>query len=87
MILRAILSDIKTSCFGIDSTALYDDRKAFYDTKTTCFGVVMARDTLVRTITLTKGLTLNMLDSKVTLLPKTGFICFICNKQEKQLIS
>jgi hypothetical protein len=45
LILRAILSDIKTSCFGIESTALYDDRKAFYDTKTTCFGVVVASET------------------------------------------
>ena len=32
----------KTSCFGVKSMALYGERKAFYDTKTTCFAVVEA---------------------------------------------
>ena len=27
------------------SMALYGERKAFYDTKTTCFGVMMLNDT------------------------------------------
>ena len=31
----------KTSCFGMKSMALYGERKAYYDTKTTCFGTVM----------------------------------------------
>ena len=29
--------DTKTSCFGGVGMVLYDERKAFYDTKTTCF--------------------------------------------------
>lgn len=34
--------DTKTSCFGGVETALYDDRKAIYGIKTTCFVVVEA---------------------------------------------
>jgi hypothetical protein len=52
--------------------ALYRERKAFYDTKTTCFGSVMLSDTFLRTTTLTNKLTLNTLEAKVTLLPKTA---------------
>ena len=50
---------------------LYGDRESFYDTKTTCFGSVVASDTFKRTITLTNNLTLNTLEAKVTLLSKT----------------
>ena len=47
--------------------ALYDDRKAFYDTKTTCFAMVMHSDTFLRTITLPNKHTVNKLEAKVTL--------------------
>ena len=49
------------------SMALYSERKAFYDTKITCFGSVMLSDTFLRTITLTNKLTLNTLEVKVIL--------------------
>ena len=54
------------------SMAFYGERKAFYDTKTTCFGSVMLSGTFLRTITLTNKLTLNTLEEKVTLLSKTA---------------
>ena len=51
---------------------LYSERKAFYDTKTSCFGVVTLSDTFLGTITLTNNLTLNTLEAKVTLSSKTA---------------
>ena len=54
------------------SMAFYGERKAFYDTKTTCFGSVMLSGTFLRTITLTNKLTLNTLEAKVTLSSKTA---------------
>jgi hypothetical protein len=54
------------------SMAFYSERNAFYDTKTTCFGSVMLSGTFLRTITLTNKLTLNTLEAKVILLPKTA---------------
>ena len=50
--------------------ALYDERKAFYDTKTSCFGSVMLSGTFLRTITLTNKLTLNTLEAKAMLCPR-----------------
>ena len=61
----------KTTCFSVKRMVLYGDREAFYDTKTTCFGSVVASDTFKRTITLTNKLTLNTLEAKVTLSSKT----------------
>ena len=51
--------------------ALYGERKAFYDTKTTCFGIVMLNGTFLRTSILPNKLTLNKLEAKMTLLQKT----------------
>ena len=54
----------------MEGMALYDERKAFYDTKTTCFGIVMLSDTFLRAITSPNKHTLNKLEAKVTLLQK-----------------
>ena len=51
--------------------ALYGERKAFYDTKTTCFGIVMLNGTFLRTSISPNKLTLNELEAKMTLLQKS----------------
>ena len=52
--------------------ALYDERKAIYDSKTSCFAIVLMRDAFARSITLPNKLIQRVLVVKVMLLQILG---------------
>ena len=63
---------ITESQYVIKNRRFFTVKHHSLSTKTTCFGIVMLSDTFLRSITLTNMLTLNMLETKVTLSPKTA---------------